>query len=75
MNANFSFTSSGMLFMKSMDNIKLKDVEEFCVEARKLGMGDNAILETSRQGFIGPINGWFFRIPVIPVSEASKSDD
>lgn len=73
MNSKFSFTKSGRLSILTMDNLKLKDIEEFCAEARKLGLGDNDILHTSRQGLLGPIIGWRFDIPVIPANEV-KTD-
>lgn len=71
MNPNFDFTSFGALKINKMENLKLKDIEEFCAEARKLGLGDNAILNTSRQGLIGPIIGWHFTVPVVPRNQVS----
>lgn len=73
MNPNFGFTTAGRLAFKTMHNLKLKDVEEFCTEARRLGLGDDAILGTSRQGLLGPINGWYFDVPVVPANEV-KTD-
>lgn len=68
-NVNFKFTSSGKLAITDMQNLKLKDIEDFCAEARRLGLGDNALLKTSIQGLLGPVIGWHFHIPVVPANE------
>lgn len=44
----------------------LSDIEYFCSEARRLGLTDNSRLFTSRQGYLGPIIGWYFDVPVQP---------
>lgn len=64
MGSNFSFSSYGILKIDDMSNLTLKDVEEFCAEARRLGLGDNTHLSTSRQGLLGPVTGWYFSVPV-----------
>lgn len=68
MNEKFSFTTSGVLDIKTMDHLTLKDIEEFCEEARRLGLTDNAALGTRRQGLLGPVIGWYFSVPVVPAN-------
>lgn len=51
----------------------LAQIEEFCTEARRLGLPDKAMLRTSRQGLLGPVEAWYFDIPVTP-KESNATD-
>jgi hypothetical protein len=66
MDKPFILHTSGSLQLKDTNAITLKILEEFCAEARRLGLPDNQRLHTSRQGMLGPISAWHFDIPVIP---------
>jgi hypothetical protein len=61
----FELQTSGSLTLKAGQNT-LAQLEEFCAEARRLGLPDNARLFTARQGMLGPIAGWYFSVPVEP---------
>ena len=60
----FEYQASGTLELKGP--ITLTELEEFCKEARRYGVGENAPLHTSRQGLVGAIQGWYFFVPVAP---------
>lgn len=63
----FEYRAAGSIDLKTPAT--LADVEEFCREARKLGVAETSPLFTSRQGLVGPITGWHFAVPVVPKNE------
>lgn len=72
---SFELRTSGNLVLNSSIPT-LAELEAFCAEARRLGLGDHRRLYTSRQGMFGPIHEWFFVIPVEPkkVTDADQAD-
>lgn len=61
----FELKAAGTLSLKTTTPT-LAQIEEFCAEARRLGLGDAAPLRMFRQGILGPQVGWHFDIPVEP---------
>lgn len=58
--------TSGALVLDTSVSVTLSDVEAFCAEARALGLGDKAVMYTTRQGFVGPVLALRFVVPVEP---------
>lgn len=53
--------------------VTLEDIEEFCEEARRLGLPGGTILRPYRQGSIGQITSWHFDVPVQPKGASNGS--
>lgn len=62
---NIELRAYGSLNLKAT-NPTLADLEAFCAEARRLGLGDNEPLRPFRQGLMGPVISWHFDVPVVP---------
>lgn len=58
-------TSGSLVFGNPMGKT-LEDLERFCKEARELGLDGKTEIMPIRQGLLGPINSWYFPVPVIP---------
>lgn len=71
---SFELRTTGSLHLKTTSPT-LAQIEAFCAEARRLGLRDNETLYTSRQGLMGPINGWYFVIPVVPKEVPDGNDN
>jgi hypothetical protein len=64
----YEYKASGSIELKGPAT--LKEIEEFCAEARRLGVRENDRLFFSRQGLTGTITCLYFSVAVIPKSEA-----
>lgn len=67
--SGFETTISGKLSLKSLTPT-LQEIEQFCAEARRLGVSNDAKLGVlRRQTFLGPTISWYFKFPVVPKIE------